>query len=304
MNKTKKRYHWAEVWQCYSMIAPMLIGFLLFTLYPLLLIVQWSFTKYSGYGDMEFIGLENYVRVFTRDPKFWRSVLVTFGITAAKLIMEIPLALVVAFLLSKKSRFNTLLRSVYFVPSIISVSVIGLIFYIMFEPYRGIINQLMIDAGILEKSLPWFSNPLLAMLMICLAAVWNSFGIDMVLLLTGLQSIDASLYECSAIDGATKKQQFFYITVPMLAPTLQVVMLMAMLNTMKMTDLVLVLTNGQPGGRTEVVMTYIYKYFFTGELTSVQQYGYASAMSVITAIILGIITVIYLRSSNKKSDFY
>lgn len=286
------------------MIAPMLIGFLLFTLYPLLLIVQWSFTKYSGYGDMEFIGLENYVRVFTRDPKFWRSVLVTFGITAAKLIMEIPLALVVAFLLSKKSRFNTLLRSVYFVPSIISVSVIGLIFYIMFEPYRGIINQLMIDAGILEKSLPWFSNPLLAMLMICLAAVWNSFGIDMVLLLTGLQSIDASLYECSAIDGATKKQQFFYITVPMLAPTLQVVMLMAMLNTMKMTDLVLVLTNGQPGGRTEVVMTYIYKYFFTGELTSVQQYGYASAMSVITAIILGIITVIYLRSSNKKSDFY
>lgn len=302
--KLGKRYNKSEVTQSYLMISPMIIGFSLFTLYPLILIVKWSFTNYTGFGTPEFVGLENYIRTFTQDPNFWEAILVTFQITIAKLGIGIPLALVIAVLISTKSKINTVLRTVYFVPSIISISVIGLIFYILFEPYRGIVNQMMINSGMIERSLPWFSNPTMAKGLVSMASIWNTFGIDMVLILTGLLSIDKSIYECAQIDGANRAQQFFKITIPMLAPVLQVVVLMAMLNAMKITDLVLVLTNGQPGGKTEVVMTYIYKYFFTGELSAVQQYGYASSMSVVTAIILGIITVFYLKSSAKKTEIY
>ena len=106
------------------------------------------------------------------------------------------------------------------------------------------------------------------------------------------------------IDGANEVQQFFYITMPLVAPILQLVLMLSVLGTMKMTDLILVLTNGAPGGSTEVVMTYIFKYFFSyGESAAMEvQFGYASSMAVVTAVILGIVTLIYLKVSKKMQE--
>jgi raffinose/stachyose/melibiose transport system permease protein len=122
----------------------------------------------------------------------------------------------------------------------------------------------------------------------------------------GLQNIPRELYECAQIDGASGIAQFFHITIPMLAPVMQVVFMISMLGTMKMTDLILVMTNGQPGGGTEVVMTYIFKYFFQyGDATvTPSQFGYASSLTVITALFLSAITVFYLKISNRMKEVY
>ena len=143
------------------------------------------------------------------------------------------------------------------------------------------------------------------MFVIILVSLWTTFGLNMIYFLMGLQNIPKSLYECAAIDGASPMRQFFSITIPLLAPILQLVLMLSVLGTMKMTDLILVLTNGGPGGTTEVVMTYIFKYFFSYGDNAARdvQFGYASAMATVTAFVLGLATVVYLRVSKKMQSY-
>ena len=124
----------------------------------------------------------------------------------------------------------------------------------------------------------------------------------MLFFMTGLQSIPLEMYEAASIDGARPNQQFFHITIPMLGPVTQMVVMNALLGSLKTTDLVLVMTNGAPNGKTEVMMSYIYKLFFTSTQSS--DYGYAAALMLITAVILGIVTVIYLKATAKGSEIY
>ena len=128
----------------------------------------------------------------------------------------------------------------------------------------------------------------------------------MVYFLMGLQGIPKELYECAEIDGANRVQKFFKVTLPMLAPVMQIILMLAIVNGMKMTDLALVLTNGTPAGKSEVVMTYIFKYFFStdGLSSNNSQFGYASSMAVVTAFIVGIITLLYMQLSKKMKKIY
>ena len=193
---------------------------------------------------------------------------------------------------------------VFFLPSVFSIAVVGLIFSILFGAYNGIVNAILKNMGLITQNISWFSDKGHAMFVIILVSLWTTFGLNMIYFLMGLQNISKSLYECAAIDGANEMQQFFYITLPLVAPILQLVLMLSVLGTMKMTDLILVLTNGAPGGSTEVVMTYIFKYFFSyGESAAMEvQFGYASSMAVVTAVILGIVTLIYLKVSKKMQE--
>ncbi len=288
----------------YLMITPMLIGFLLFTIYPIIYVIRWSFYDYDGFSSALFIGINNFVRLFCRDGNYWNSVLNTFIVTIGKMALEIPISLILAVLLNTKTKINTFFRTAFFMPTIISMAIVGLIFSILFGSYNGIVNTLLIQTGVTVTKIGWFGDRWLAMVVLILAAVWSHFGITMVFFLMGLQSVPKELYECADIDGAGKIQQFFSVTLPMLKPILQIVMMLELVEGLKMSDLALVLTNGQPGGQTEVMMTFIYKYFFPTDAMSggLAQYGYASALATVTAIIVGIITMIYLKSSQKMKD--
>ncbi len=288
----------------YIMIAPMLLGFLIFTIYPIIYVVRWAFFDYDGFTNAKFIALDNFIRVFTRDENFWNSVVNTGIVTAGKMAIEIPLALVIAVLINSKSKVNNFFRTIFFMPTIVSMAIVGLIFSILFGSYSGIVNTLLINIGVTADKINWFGDKWLAMAVVILAAVWSHYGINMVFFLMGLQSIPKELYECADIDGANRIQQFFKVTVPMLKPIMQTILMLALVEGMKMSELVLVLTNGQPGGQTEVVMTYIYKYFFPTDSMSggLIQYGYASSLAVVTAVIIGIVTIIYLRLSKKMSE--
>ncbi|WP_418578845.1 carbohydrate ABC transporter permease [Hungatella sp.] len=307
MIKTKKKIkklHSANKIQEILMITPMTIGFLLFSVYPIIWVLRWSFFKYNGYSEPVFVGLGNFIRVFSRDPAYWNSLKNTFLIAGMKMIFEIPLALVLAVLLNNKIKGSSFFRVVFFLPSVFSIAVVGLIFSILFGAYNGIVNAILKNIGLITQNISWFSDKGHAMFVIILVSLWTTFGLNMIYFLMGLQNISKSLYECASIDGANEVQQFFYITMPLVAPILQLVLMLSVLGTMKMTDLILVLTNGAPGGSTEVVMTYIFKYFFSyGESAAMEvQFGYASAMAVVTAVILGIVTLIYLKVSKKMQE--
>ena len=307
MIKTKKKIkklHSANKIQEILMITPMTIGFLLFSVYPIIWVLRWSFFKYNGYSEPVFVGLGNFIRVFSRDPAYWNSLKNTFLIAGMKMIFEIPLALVLAVLLNNKIKGSSFFRVVFFLPSVFSIAVVGLIFSILFGAYNGIVNAILKNIGLITQNISWFSDKGHAMFVIILVSLWTTFGLNMIYFLMGLQNISKSLYECASIDGANEVQQFFYITMPLVAPILQLVLMLSVLGTMKMTDLILVLTNGAPGGSTEVVMTYIFKYFFSyGESAAMEvQFGYASSMAVVTAVILGLVTLIYLKVSKKMQE--
>ena len=299
-----KKLHSANKIQEILMITPMTIGFLLFSVYPIIWVLRWSFFKYNGYNEPVFVGLGNFIRVFSRDPAYWNSLKNTFLIAGMKMIFEIPLALVLAVLLNNKIKGSSFFRVVFFLPSVFSIAVVGLIFSILFGAYNGIVNAILKNIGLITQNISWFSDKGHAMFVIILVSLWTTFGLNMIYFLMGLQNISKSLYECASIDGANEVQQFFYITMPLVAPILQLVLMLSVLGTMKMTDLILVLTNGAPGGSTEVVMTYIFKYFFSyGESAAMEvQFGYASSMAVVTAVILGIVTLIYLKVSKKMQE--
>ncbi|MCR5278893.1 MAG: sugar ABC transporter permease [Lachnospiraceae bacterium] len=295
MNKRKKIN--TDSVQAMVMLAPMMIGFILFTYVPIAYILRYALYQSNGYKETWY-GINNFIRIFTRDEYYWRAIGNTFILAFGKLVVEIPLALLLAVLLNKGLKATGFFRVMLFLPAIISTAITGLIFSLMFSAYNGIINQMLLDAGLIAKAVNWFGNKWSAMVVLGIASVWNNFGINMIFFLMALQSVPKELYECAEVDGITPVKKFFKITLPMIGPTFQAVLLMAIVGSLKMADLILASTNGQPAGGTEVVMTYVFKYFF-GYSGMKSEVGYASAMATVTGIVLAIVSFVYLKSTNK-----
>lgn len=293
----KKRRLKGNSVQAIIMLAPMMLGFVIFTYIPIVYILRYSLYQSNGFRET-WVGLDNFVRIFTRDPSYWMSVVNVFILSAGKLAVEIPLALLLAVLLNKGLKATGFYRVALFLPAIISTAITGLIFSLMFASFNGIINGMLQSVGWISKPISWFSHKGTAMLVLGLASIWNSFGINMIFFLMALQSVPIELYECASIDGITPLKKFFYITLPMIGPTFQAVLLMAIVGSLKMSELILASTNGQPAGKTEVVMTYVFKYFFGYDGRTVEV-GYASAMAIVTGVILAAVSAIYMKGSDK-----
>ena len=298
----EKKLNTVATIQSYLMVAGSVIGMLVFVVIPLLWVCRYCVYSYKGYGTMKFVGLDQFVRVFKESPKFWLSVANTFIFAICKLAVEIPLALVLAFLLTRKIKGVTFFRSMYFMPSMVSVAIIGVVFTYLFAHHNGIINEFIKMAG--GTGVTWFSDRWTALIVLMIASIWQNFGINMLFFMTGLQSISPEMYEASEIDGASNTRQFFSITIPLLGPVMQMVVMNAILGSLKVTDLVLTLTQGGPYGQTEVMMTYIYKQFFGEGGTIGKNWGYAAALTVVTAAILAVVTMIYLKMTKKSEEVY
>ena len=290
-----------ELIQSYAMIAISVIGLALFVIFPLAWVARYCLYSYGGSGTpLNFVGLKNFIRVFTDSARYWQAVKNTFIFAFGKLAVELPLALILASILARKLRGRSFFRSVFFLPSMLSVAVMGIVFYYLFGSYNGVVNEFITSLG--GKRITWFADGTLAMIVLMITSIWQNFGINMLFFMTGLQSIPLEMYEAASIDGATSRQQFFHVTIPMLGPVTQMVVMNALLGSLKTTELVIVMTNGAPNGKTEVMMSYIYKLFFTTNTSS--DYGYAAALMLVTAIILGIVTVVYLKATAKSSEIY
>jgi raffinose/stachyose/melibiose transport system permease protein len=289
-----------ENWSVYLMLAPNVLMFLVFSIYPLLWALRYVFYDYDGLNEPRFIGFDNFARVFTRDEVFWQSVLNTLIFAGGKLLLTLPLALVLAVLLNGKLRANGILQAIYFMPTVMGAAVMSLVFFLIFNPYNGSLNQVLTGLKVVDRPVDWLGVGW-AMFTTILVASWAGLGNYMVLFLAGLQTIPHELTEAATLDGATPRRIFFSITIPLLGPVMQVVLLLAIINALKGFESIMVLTGGGPGGQTQVMNLYVYRLFFpvaAGE-NFTPEYGYGAAVGMVVSLIIGLFTVVYLWSARK-----
>lgn len=286
-------------------LMPSLLLTLALGVYPILWAMRFMFYDYPGYGNELFIGLDNFVRI-ARDTVFWNAVWNTLVYAGGKLILTIPLSLVLAVILNGKLRSSQWFRAIFFMPTVISAAVMAVVFFIIFNSYNGILNKLLMKYHLIGSPVPWLGVDY-AMLTVILVTVWGSFGNYMLLFIAGLQSIPKDVYESASIDGATPRQQFWHITIPMLGPVLQMIIMLAIIASLKGYETIMVLTEGGPAGTTDVMYLYVYKLFFPIAATGssvIQEVGYGSAVGFVTALIVGAITGIYFYLSRRLSRIY
>ncbi|MCZ8516578.1 sugar ABC transporter permease [Paenibacillus filicis] len=296
---------WSEQLPGIGFTLPSLLLTLVFGVYPIFWAMRYMFYDYKGYGKERFVGLSNFTQLF-HDHTYWDSVVNTFIYAGGKLILTLPLSLILAVILNRGLRGKHLLRAIYFMPTIVSTSVISVVFFIIFNSFNGILNQFLLRFHIIDKAIDWL-GPEHAMLSVIIIAVWGAVGNYMLLFIAGLQNIPNDVYESASLDGANAMQKFWYITIPMLGPVLQMVIMLAIINSLKGYESIMVLTEGGPIGKTEVMFLYVYKQFFpiaTSGSSVEQQIGYGSAVGFVTAIIVGVVTLLYFYASKRMNKVY
>jgi ABC-type sugar transport systems, permease components len=289
----------------YLMLLPGIFFLVIFAVYPISWIVKNMQYHSTSYGEYNYIFLDNFKKLF-RDALFLNALKNTFIYAVGKIALTIPISFLLAFVLNSKLKGKMVYRSIFFMPTIISVSVMSMVFYLIFNPYNGTVNQLLLKVGLINRPINWFGNQH-SMTTVLLIAVWGALGNHMVYFLSGLQSISNDIYESAEIDGATGWKKLRYITIPMMAPITQMVIMLAVTQAFKDYENIMVLTGGGPDGKTEVLYLYIYRLMFPmGDAGGniVLQYGYGAAVAFATAIIVGVVTVIYLRWSKRMNDVF
>ena len=279
----------------YLMLLPNVIMFLVFTVYPILWALRYMLYDYKGYGEARFVGLDNFVRVFTRDPVFWDSVVNTFVYVGGKLVISLPIAFLIAVMVNKSFRRNAVVQSIIFTPTIMSSAVMALIFYLIFNTYNGSVNKILMSLGLINQNINWLGVKY-AMLTVVIIAAWGGIGNYMVYFIAGLTGISEDIYESARIDGGNETQLLFYITIPMLAPIIKMILMLALVISFMDMQSILVLTEGGPMNATNVMFLYIYQLFFpvTSGSTVLQEFGYGAAVSIVAALIVGGVTLLYL----------
>ena len=273
-------------------IAPWLVGLLVLQLYPFVTSFYYSFTDYQFFNKPEFIGLGNYIKLFTSDPEFFKSLQVTIVYTLFTVPGKIMMALFIALLLNKNMKGIGTIRTIYYIPSLFSGSVAVAILWKLLFMNDGAINNILSMVGL--PSVKWLGTEGTAMVTICLLEMWM-FGSSMVMFLAALKQVPADLYESVSLDGAGKVKSFFYITLPQISPILFFNIIMQTITALQNFTSAFVVTNGGPNNGTYVLGMKLYneafKYF---------KMGYASAISwVIFAMIL-VVTLLLFRFSSGK----
>ncbi|AFH62966.1 carbohydrate ABC transporter permease [Paenibacillus caseinilyticus] len=286
----------------YSFLFPSFLLTAALGLYPIGWALRYMFYDYKGYGQEKFVGFSNFRQVM-EDALFWESVSTTFLYAGGKILLSLPLALLLAVLLNRGLKGRNVLRAIFFMPTMISSAVMAVVFFIIFNSYNGILNQFLLRFHVISKSIDWL-GPDHALTTTVIVSVWGAVGNYMLLFIAGLQNIPDDIYESSALDGASKLQQFWYMTLPLLGPVLQIIIMLSIINALKGYESIMVLTGGGPVGKTEVMYLYVYKLFFPfvgDSAASVQQIGYGSAVGFVTALIVGLVTWLYFAVSKRMS---
>jgi multiple sugar transport system permease protein len=275
----------------YAFISPFIIGFLAFTLIPIIASLYLSFTNYNLFAAPQWIGLENYKKMFTADPRYWQSLKVTLIYVLAGVPLRLAFALLIAIILNTTSRAVGIYRSLFYLPSLIGGSVAVAIMWRNVFGDLGIVNILLDLIGL--PIVKWFGNPTAALWMLIFLSVWQ-FGSSMLIFLAGLKGIPKSYYEAASVDGANGIQQFFKITLPMLSP---VILFNTVMQTIAafMTFVPAFIISKGTGGPLDGTLLYSLYLFIQGfEFFNM---GYASAMAWIMLIIVGILTVLIFTTS-------
>jgi multiple sugar transport system permease protein len=276
----------------YVFIAPFVLGFLIFTLYPIVSSLYYSFTQYNLLDPPAWIGFGNYQRMFLDDEQLMKSFRVTFSYVFASVPLRLAFALIVAMLLNKTARGIGLYRSTYYLPSLIGGSVAVSIMWIQIFGDKGLLNSVLGLIGI-QTNTSWIGNPSTALWTLIALSVWQ-FGSSMLIFLAGLKNIPQSYYEAADVDGANGWQRFFKITIPLLSPIILFNLIMQTISGFMTFTPAYVISKGEGGplDNTLLYSLYLYRRAF-----AFLEMGYASAMAWVMLIIIGIIAFSIFKSS-------
>ena len=276
----------------WTLVLPALGVILLVALFPL----AWTVWESLHLHDLRmpwlgqpFVGLDNYVEI-AHDPRFWGALGHTLFFTAASVSLELLLGLFLALAMNRSFRGRGLVRAAVLVPWAIPTVVAALLWRFIFDAQAGIANAVLVSVGILDEPLVWFVHAATAWVPIILADVWKTTPFVALLLLAGLQNIDASLYEAAAVDGAGAWRQLRHVTLPLLKPAILVTLIFRTLDAFRVFDLVYVLTGGGPGTSTEPLALYTFN-----ALLQNLRFGYGAALSVVVFGITFGLALLYIR---------
>lgn len=271
---------------------PILLMYCMFFIIPLFMGMKNSLTDWSGTSsNFNFIGFENYIKIF-QDDRFRSALGFNFKYTLLLTIATGIISLAAALLLNQKIKGRTFFRSIFFLPSILSLVTVGLIWNELFYRFMPLIGE-GLNISLLKSS--WLGSPKLAMYAILIVNLWQGCAVPIVLLLAGLQSVPADLYEAASIDGANSWQRFRAITIPYLIPVLNIVIVTCVKGGLTTFDYIKAMTDGGPMQSTESVGILIYNHAM-----SEGRFGYSVAESMILFVIIALVSVVTMRLTNNK----
>lgn len=289
--------------QCYLLISLQIIGFFVFTIYPIIWAVEKSWFYYTGVSSQtNFVGWQNFITAF-KDVNYWSSWLTTFKFTVYKVCIEVPVSLILATLISKGNKGSNFFRSMFYLPNIISVAIIGVMVSNLFD-YFGVMNHILQSLRIISEPVDWFSSPKTSMGVLVTGSVWSTFGMNILYFCAALSNVPKDMYEAAEVDGAGVLTKFFKITLPMIAPVASTILLLSINGTLHVGEYILVTTNGGPAGSTHTVGSYLINSFVPGFAEASVNIGYGCALSVITSIIYSIIAFLYIKGTSKLQNIY
>jgi multiple sugar transport system permease protein len=294
----KKRSTWKkfyESYKAYLYLAPAILVMLIFVLYPLVKVFRMGFyTKYNYLTEVgKGFGLKAFEHVLG-DPSFQLALKNTLIIFGVGLPISLIIALVIAVLINSKVKFKGVFQTVYFLPYVTSIIAIGIVFRWLFHSEYGYINYFLSLFGI--PAMKWLSDPKLAIWAVTIFYIWSGLAFKIVLFLAGLQKIDEQYYQAARIDGASKLRTFFHVTLPLLSPTLWMVIMVSVIYAFKLYNEIFSLFSGQagPANSAITVVYYIYDMFYNRN-----QVHYASAAAIILFIIITVVTMIQNQVSKR-----
>ena len=282
---------WRESATGYLFLAPWLIGFFGLTLGPALVSLYLSFTDYDLLSNPRWVGAANYVRIATSDPKFSAAMHVTFLYVALSVPFKLAFALLVAMMLNRGLRGLPLYRAIFYLPSLIGASVAVSVLWRQVFAGDGLLNQALKLVGIHGPS--WISNPDTALYTLVALAVWQ-FGSPMIIFLAGLRQIPKDVYEAAEIDGASRNQQFWRITLPLLTPVLFFNLVVQTIDAFKAFTPAFIISGGTGG---PIDATLFYTLYLYQEAFAYFRMGYASALAWVLVVIIAAFTALSFLSS-------
>lgn len=278
---------------------PVLLLYGYFLVYPMIDAVRLSFYRWSGFRTEEpvFVGLQNYANMFTADPVFWTATRNTLIWVVLTLLIPMMAGLLLALALNRNMVGRNAMRSIFYLPSVFASITVAAMWRWIYNPTLGLVNQLLEQVGLGEWAQVWLGDPRIAIYSVFVASIWQAVGFPLVLFLAGLQSVPQEQVEAARIDGANAWQVFTNVTLPALRPTTIVVVVLTIINSLKVFDLVVGMTNGGPAQSTQVLALWSYTQSFANH-----NFGAGGAVATVLLVISLALVVPYMIWSMRGND--
>jgi len=280
-------------------LLPAVVLYAYFVVYPMVDAVRLSFFEWNGFRTQSptFVGFDNYVHIFTQDTVFWRAFANSAIWVVLSLVVPLGLALLLALGLNRRIVGRNLLRSVFYIPAVFASITVAALWRWIYNPTLGLLNQALEAIGLDSWTRAWLGDPKTALYSIFVASVWQGVGFSMVLFLAGLQTVPPELVEAARLDGARAWQVFRHVTLPALRPTTVVVVILTIINSLKVFDLVVGMTNGGPAQSTQVLALWSYTQSFFNH-----DFGQGSAVATVLLVLSLCLVIPYMAWSMKGDD--